>query len=359
MGVECVGSREFDETVASFDGVAHEITSAFAAARWPGLAREPLVFRAGGKPVAAALVLIWRMPVIGAAVAVSKWGPVLASETEYGSAEIYDAAIDHLIAEYAVRRRMMLSVMARAEKDWPLLATERLKRRGFWFGTAFPFPNFYFVRILGSEADQRRSYSQKWRYHLSRSERQGLAFEVANASDLPRFQALYEAMSRRKRFPDYSAYQTLEQVLSEAPDSVAPRLFLVTKDKRDLAGAVVFTAGRTAAYLYGATCEEALPLRAGYFMHDRVIDWLRANSRAEWYDLGGSDGFQGLHQFKKGMIGNAGLMAQVPAVASFAAHLRPRVVGKTLYAMRDGLQRCRRLARLCTGRCRLTSGSSA
>ena len=83
---------------------------------------------------------------------------------------------------------------------------------GFWPGTPQPFPNYYFVRLRQTDVAQRKSLSQKWRYHLSKSEQQGLVFEAASADQLPRFQALYAAMSSRKNFPDYSAYETLSDV---------------------------------------------------------------------------------------------------------------------------------------------------
>ncbi len=344
LTVERVAPTEFDRIIASFDGAAQEVTASFASARWPGMLLEPVLFSHQGRRLAAALVMIWRIPIAGCGVAVSKWGPVLANETAPDREAIYGAALDSLIAEYATRRRMMLSIMPRAETDAPLEAIAKLKARGFWLGTPFPFPDFYFARVRLQDSQQRKGFGQKWRYHLGKSEKHGLQFEAATPADLPRFQRLYDAMSKRKRFPDFSAYQTLPHVLANSPEAIRPRLFFVTKDGRDVAGAVIFVAGRTAAYLYGATSEEALPLRAGYFMHARILSWLRDNTRAEWYDLGGSDGFRGLHQFKKGMVGSAGVISPVPPIASFAAHFRPRVIGKSICALRDGLQRCRRMA---------------
>ena len=94
-----------------------------------------------------------------------------------------------------------------------------------------------------------------------------------------------------------------------------------------VAGAIIFKAGDRAVYLYGATNDKALPLRAGYFMHWHIIRWLRDNTPAHWYDLGGTDGFQGLHQFKKGMVGDAGVITPVPPVANYAAYRLPSLLG--------------------------------
>src|SRR5262249_15452699 len=100
---------------------------------------------------------------------------------------------------------------------------------------------------------------------------------------------------------------------------------------------LIFAAGDTAIYLYGATSDEALPLRAGYFMHWQIVCWLKAQTRARWYDLGGSDGFHGLHQFKKGMVGKAGAIVPLPPMLHFATRRLPLILGTSAFALRDAL----------------------
>jgi lipid II:glycine glycyltransferase (peptidoglycan interpeptide bridge formation enzyme) len=86
-------------------------------------------------------------------------------------------------------------------------------------------------------------------------------------------------------------------------DQARPELFFVRKDGEIVAGAIVFKGGDRAVYLYGATLDKALPLRAGYFLHWHIARWLRDNTQAEWYDLGRDRRLSGLHQFKKGLVG--------------------------------------------------------
>ena len=85
----------------------------------------------------------------------------------------------------------------------------------------------------------------------------------------------------------------------------------------------------------------ALPLRAGYYMHAKIISWLRDNTRTEWYDLGGTDGFNGLHQFKKGMVGTEGRITPVPPINNHAESKRAYIAGNAAYLARDGLQTVR------------------
>ncbi|MBG1232748.1 lipid II:glycine glycyltransferase FemX [Aestuariivirga litoralis] len=341
---------QFDDMVQGFDGVVQEVTIAFAESRWPSVVLEPWIYMLDGEAVAAVLVMVQPMPLKLGHLAVVKWGPILAHENGPEGRAVLDAASRHLTEEYAQRRGMMLSVIARAEPQPSTFAYESLVTRGFKPGTALPYPDRYFVKVRISDDEQRKSFAQKWRYHLNKSEKQGLAFEVALASEFERFRKLYECMTKRKKFPDYSAYQTLPKLLSDYPEQLKPQLFFVTKDGEDVAGAVIFTAGRTAVYLYGATNEAALPLRAGYLMHARIISWLRDHSVADWYDLGGNDGFQGLHQFKKGMVGQAGSITPIPPIAHYAAQGRAWLTGRIAHQARDTLTSVKVFASRMSGR---------
>ncbi len=149
-------------------------------------------------------------------------------------------------------------------------------------------------------------------------------------------------MVDRKKFPDHSAYDTVADLMAMPDPLLRPELFFVRHDGAIVAGAVIFKAGDRAVYLYGATSDAALELRAGYFLHWHVIRWLRDNTRATWYDLGGTDGFQGLHQFKKGMVGDRGVIQPVPPVANFAARWWPRLLGEGAFAARDLLHHVKR-----------------
>jgi hypothetical protein len=77
-------------------------------------------------------------------------------------------------------------------------------------------------------------------------------------------------------------------------------------------------------------------------MHWHIIRWLRDNTQATWYDLGGTDGFQGLHQFKKGMVGDAGVIRPVPPVANYASRPMAYLFGMGAFAVRDSVHAAKR-----------------
>jgi len=279
--------------------------------------------------------LEWR----GALIARGETGVLLAPADHPDRIDIYREMIDALVGDYAVHRRLMLSVLPRASLSPFNAEYDHLVHRGFAKSAELAFPNRYIVNLRLDDAAQRKSFLQKWRYHLNKSEKAGLSFEHAPASRLPEFAALYEKMLDRKRFADHSAYETVPALLAMGNDRLRPELFFVRHLDEVIAGAIIFKAGDRAVYLYGATNDRALPLRAGYFMHWNIIRWLRDNTPAKWYDLGGTDGFQGLHQFKKGMVGEAGVIQPVPPVANYAAHWWPRFAGTGAFMGRDFAQR--------------------
>ncbi|HEY4199813.1 MAG TPA: GNAT family N-acetyltransferase [Devosiaceae bacterium] len=337
-----VSGADWDRISTNFDGISQEQLDVFAHSRWPSVRHEAQLFHLDGKLVGGVLMMVQKLPLGVGAIAVSKWGPVLKDEHRPDAEAIYAGMIEALIAEYAVKRRQMLSVLPRAALDAGNPGFAYLRQRGFKVSSELLFPNRYIINLRLSDEEQRKSFDQKWRYHLNKSEKQGLSFEHATADQLPEFDVLYSAMTDRKKFPDHSAYETVPALMAIEDPALRPELFFVRHSGEIVAGAIIFKAGDRAVYLYGATNEQALPLRAGYFLHWHVIRWLRDNTRAGWYDLGGTDGFQGLHQFKKGMVGDAGVITPVPPVANYAASTMAYALGMGAFAARDGLHALRR-----------------
>jgi lipid II:glycine glycyltransferase (peptidoglycan interpeptide bridge formation enzyme) len=340
---ERISGAEWDAAIADFDEVCQEQLYAFAISRWPGTVQEPVLFRQGGEVVGGALIMIQRLPLGLGAIAVSKWGPILRRSGRPDEAAVYAAMIEALVAGYAAKRGMMLSVLPHASLEPQNARYQYLIERGFRSSSQLMFPNRYIVNLRLDDAAQRKSLHQKWRYHLNKSEKQGLTFEHADGSRMGEFHALYGAMTDRKQFSDHSAYDGIDELMAIEQPALRPELFFVRHEGEAVGGAIIFKAGERAVYLYGATNGKALPLRAGYFMHWHIIRWLRDNTRATWYDLGGTDGYQGLHQFKKGMVGDAGVIEPVPPVVNYATRPLAYALGTGAYAARDAYQHARRV----------------
>jgi len=337
LAMRSVACDEWDRLIAGFGSVCQEQTYAFASVRWPKLSYEPWLFVRDGEAVGGALIMLARLPLGLGSFALCKWGPMLRDRNAVDSGPLHQAMIEALIRQYAVERRMVLSVLPRRYAGSDRDEFDFLQRRGFSAGANVPFPDRYIVDLEVPEDGHSKRLHSKWRYHLNKAEKAGLSFEEADGAQLPEFAALYEAMTERKKFPDYSAYETLPSLFAAPAEAIRPRIFFVRHQGRIIAGAVIFTAGDMAVYLYGATSDEALPLRAGYFLHWRIIRWLKENSQASCYDLGGCDGFLGLHQFKKGMVGEAGWIEPLDPPMHYAAGRLRLAVGTGVFALRDFL----------------------
>lgn len=338
---DIVPGAVWDRLVAGFDGVCQEQLFAYARGRWPGLALEPVIFRRNGSPVGGALVMLQPLPLRLGTIALVKWGPILADADASDAEALMTAMVAYLKTEYGERRRMMISIMAAVEPEKENRGFARLLELGFAPGETLRAPERYVVDIRLDDAARMARFAQKWRYHLRKALKADLKFERSESSDLGRFMKLYDAMSERKRFADHSAIATVSDLFALPEGEGRPELFFVTHEGETVAGAIVFTAGKTAAYLYGATNDAALGLRAGYFLHWTIIRWLRDETRAQWYDLGGSDGSPGLHQFKSSMVGDGGYIHPLPPAANYASDISIRLAGEAAYAARGLFNRTR------------------
>lgn len=342
LDTRIVDGTEWDRTIATFDDVCQEQMHAFARTRWPSVRQEPMLFLFDGEIVGGALIMVQSLPLGLARIAVSKWAPMLKDASRPDAEAIHAGMIEAMIAAYGSGPRQMLSVLPRASIDPVNGEYARLVTRGFKRGSELGFPDRYIVNLRLDDAAQRKSFHQTWRRQLNKSEKAGLTFEPAGPERIADFDGLYAAMTDRKQFTDHSAYETVPALMGIDIEALRPELFFVRHEGELVAGAMIFKAGDRAVYLYGATNDKALPLRAGYFMHWHIICWLRDNTTATWYDLGGTDGFQGLHQFKKGMVGDAGVIRPVPPVANYAEHWLALLLGTGAFAARDMLYALRR-----------------
>ncbi|WP_196257706.1 lipid II:glycine glycyltransferase FemX [Pelagibacterium limicola] len=331
----------WDEVAVAFDGICQEQLYAYARGRWPGVALEPVLFSKDGETIGGALVMLQPLPLKLGMIALVKWGPMLADAGAPGGEEMLRGMIGHLKAEYGDRRAMMVSIMPPVESQRENAGLARLIDLGFSQGESLRAPDRYVVDVRLDDEKRMAAFSQKWRYHLRKAMKNELVFERSAAHNLERFMTLYDAMSERKRFADHSAIDTVSDLFALPEGRGRPELFFVSREGSVVAGAIVFTAGATATYLYGATIDAALDLRAGYFLHWHVLGWLRDHTRARWYDLGGTDGSPGLHQFKSGMVGDAGFIHPLPPIANYTSHRSARLAGEAAYMLRRGFNNVR------------------
>ncbi|MHB1109617.1 MAG: hypothetical protein ACYCZU_04780, partial [Devosia sp.] len=114
VAMQKVTEAVWEQTIGDFAGVCQEQLSTFARTRWPGVNQEPVLFSAGGKIVGGCLVMVQQLPLRLGAIAVAKWGPMLAEANRPDAMALYAGMIDRLVEHFARERRMMLSLMPHA-----------------------------------------------------------------------------------------------------------------------------------------------------------------------------------------------------------------------------------------------------
>ncbi len=334
--VSIVTPERFDEVAAGFCDVNQEQTACYVRARWGAGRLETVTIERGGETIGAAAVILIRLPMIERGVAVVKWGPLWRRPGVAADIRMLEVALAALEREYVERRDFHLTVMPHADPGWSEETADALERLGFQAGSSLSSPARYLVNMSLSPDELRQSLVQKWRYNLKKAEKNDFEIEIVDPADgYDRFMALYDQMLDRKGFKDTSSVHTLPHLLAADVEAFRPMIVMVRHDGRDTAGAVVDLSGERAVYLYGATDNRALPLKAGYVLHWWIAERLCADPNIKWYDLGGADCDHGLHQFKKGFVGREGVIETTPPIYNRCGSVVSFLIGKSVYSLRE------------------------
>ncbi len=340
-GVSCVDAAQWEAVLADFTDISYEQSDSYMSGQWGEKVQRVLVNDTVGQVIGGALVVEIKVPMLGRGLAYVKFGPFWRRQGQPANEAHYKAIVSALKSEFCDRRRAMLSILPRPSPEFERLEAGLLETLGFKQRRPFGDPDRYLVRVLDDEAAQKKSLAQKWRYNLNKALKNGLTISQSSDDEgLATFKSLHDQMIARKKFDDVDAVDLIPQMRAQLPEGLRPHIFLAYKDNQPIAGAVVGVLGDTAYYVYGASNDQALPLKAGYALQWAIVCWLQGQG-AHWYDLGGKVAEPGLHQFKKGFVGKAGEIWTMTGEMDAWSGLSGRLTGDALYAGRHLAQRVR------------------
>ena len=337
---ELVDALTWDTALADFADVSYEQSDCYMSGQWGGrvsrlLVREPK----NGCAVGGALVVEITPPLLSTGLAYVKFGPFWQRRCEQPNEEVFKAIVNALRQEFCINRGHMLSILPRPSPDVEVTETQLLRDMGFCQRRSFDDPDRYLVRIHSDDDTQMKSLAQKWRYNLKKAIKNNITVKSSDdAAGLATFKTLHDEMVARKKFNDVDAIDLIPQLRSQLPDGLRPHVFIAYHNDKPVSGAVVGVLGNTAYYVYGASSDDALPLKAGYAMQWEILRWLQGRG-ANWYDLGGKVAETGLHQFKKGLVGKTGEIWTMTGEMDCWNGLGGRLLGDTLYLMRGIMQK--------------------
>jgi peptidoglycan pentaglycine glycine transferase (the first glycine) len=183
-------------------------------------------------------------------------------------------------------------------------------------------PRTIVVDLRGTEDDLLARMKQKTRYNIRLAQKKGVT--VRPWDDLPAFHQMILVTGGRDGFGVHSLeyYQRAYELFH--PTGMA-ELLVAEYEGRPLAALMVFTRGRRAWYVYGASNDEERNRMPTYLLQWEAMRWARSRG-AEEYDLWGvpdedeetleahftkrSDGLWGVYRFKRGFGGELKRAAQ-------------------------------------------------
>ncbi|WP_169738500.1 lipid II:glycine glycyltransferase FemX [Afifella pfennigii] len=329
--------QTWNRLIADYEDASYEQSASCGEDSWGSRRLSHLVLRRQGMTLAAAQVVILRVG--GRGLAYVKFGPMWRRRDEPAEPAIYRRMLAALVAEYCDRQGHLLTVLPRPHAQYTEAETRMLAEAGFAVRRKMVDPNRYLVDVSLGEDELRQSLAQKWRYNLKKAAANLQTHLCDDEEGRATFRRLHQEMVARKRHDDRDALHLVPRLMAEMPEALAPHTVLTWHEGRPVAGAVIAVLGDTAYYVFGASSEEALALKAGYALHWWIAGWLREQG-VTWYDLGGEASDPGLKQFKKGMVGKGG------AIVAIAEHdrwtrLGGRIASDLVFRFREMRRRIR------------------
>ncbi len=343
LQLEFVPSSEWNRLAGEFTDIIPEQMASFNLGHWGEETLEFAIFRRNARLVGGAVLIVRTIPFTETGVAILKWGPICHRSGTDFDVNLYEDIIESLKDAYCRVRNFHLTIVPLAK---PITAEKNqtsLCKLGFHEGERPAAPLRYLVNVGCAPETLLASLDQKWRYNLRKALKNKFEISVVDPeTGLDAFLQLYSQMIERKKFLDASAIAALERIVRESSEETRPMIVLVSHEGKVTAGGVFHVAGNMASYMFGATDDRALKLKAGYALHWWVAELLCNRQHIDWYDLGGNDLDQGLHQFKKGFVGKSGHVLLSPPRYHFAQSISAKLAGFAAFQVRDGLSSVRR-----------------
>ena len=333
-----VSAYEWDKMSRDYADIIPEQLGSFNVGHWGEENLEFLTFRQDLALVGGAVMIVRKIPFTGSGIAILKWGPVFQKLGTKFDVALCEKIIWLIKEEYCRKRNFHLTIMPSAKPNVADKIETTLTELDFVRGAGLAAPERYLVNLQDGAEALMISLDQKWRYNLKKALKNEFEIKIVDPREgLPEFLSLYQQMIERKQFMDASAIDALEKTIHDSPEHARPMMVLVSYDGRVTAGGVFHVMGDMASYMFGATDDRALKLKAGYALHWWVAEHLCKQEQIQWYDLGGNDLDKGLHQFKKGFVGKSGKILLSPHRYHFAQSILAKLVGVGVFQIRDGL----------------------
>ncbi len=272
---------------------------------------EPIrfVIEDDGEIIAAIAILKRVIPGFRYSILYAPRGPVL---------DIHDSRLfDYLLYRLQDVARQHKAILLKIDPDVPVqdaAFTDYLRRAGFrpaQKGVGFEGvqPRFVFRLDITPDLDQlMANLHPKTRYNLRLAQKKGVTVRVGTRADLEPFYRILVETAERDRFLIRS-FDYFAILWDELVENSLARLFMADYEGQPIAGALAFTIGDKAWYIYGASSNRHRNVMPNYLLQWEMITWAKSLG-CTMYDFRGVPGhlaadnpLYGLYRFKKGFNG--------------------------------------------------------
>lgn len=342
LTVRHVDAEHWDAVACQFSDLIQEQLQSYHDSHEEPRNLTRLALYDGNRLCAAALARKMKLPLLGTPIHMLRWGPLWHPLGQDADPALLPAIYKTIVSELAVKTGGLLLIQPRAHPEHGEAHQSALDACGFKPTEVPGAPERYFVNVDLPSEEVFKSLKQKWRYNLKKSRKAGLAATWdSTEAGFDVFYELYRQLVDRKQFFDFSPVEAVKTRLLTAPAHLKPKI-LIVRDENDtpVAAAVIDCLGERPVYLYGATSDAALPLRAGYFLQWEIAEYLCNQPETRWYELGGGNSPTcSLHQFKRGFAGSEGTTTNEPAIHWVAGNSLTRQLFPLALAARNLKQR--------------------
>lgn len=277
----------------------------------------------GGQIVAGTQLLFRRLPFRLGTMAYLAMGPYVSTDLPYDAGTRYSVSLQNAIDACSRQHRaaflkwepgIIEADTVGAQGRAPLPSPSQLRFRPS--AQTIQPPRTILIDISGDDDTILGRMNQGTRRKIRQSQKNDIRYWEASRADVASFNALLHTTGARNAFGVHAP-----EYYERAYDLFVPQhaaLILAEHEGDALAGVMVFAAGQTAWYLYGASADIKRNLMAAYGVQWAAIQWAKARG-CTLYDLWGipdedeaaletqfqerSDGLWGVYGFKRGWGG--------------------------------------------------------
>lgn len=332
--IDSLPRAAWDELVGGHDDATYDQTACFSTSQWHRHQSSQIIVREHDAVLGGAHVVLLTLPGIGKGLAYVKSGPVWRKRNQEPDRGVYEAVVNAMVRHYCEEQGHYLSIVPRPNPDFYEAECGMLRQLGFVTVGSNPDPVRFFVNTSLAADDQMSSLDQKWRYNLRKALKNDIDVRLISGPEaIECFSDLHQSMVQRKRFYNGDPVHLLPKLTDELPGNLRPWIVVAYHEGRPVVGASIVLHGDTALYQFGASCDDALRLRAGYALQWWIVQWLQEQG-VKWYDLGGAAGNDGLRQFKTGLVGKRGVQLKMEAEFNRWQGVQGRMVASLIYMAR-------------------------